>query len=226
MTFLAWIREHKWRLLLLAVSSLLIISPIAAVFDDQDNLITPLLAVVLLVVAFGAADERWMGWLLAVMIVVWVVISVLTDGSGIFAGQSLLAPVLFLCLLVIVFSFLGRWLVRAVQIDAEVLCAAICGYLILGIFWAGLYAVVVLEIPGALVVAGVAQAKADFGELLYFSYATLTTTGFGDIVPKAPLARMVAMVEAIVGIFYNTIVIARFVGLYGLRTSGPGAASN
>jgi hypothetical protein len=46
---------------------------------------------------------------------------------------------------------------------------------------------------------------------------TLTTTGYGDIVPRGSEVRMIAVIEAMVGLFYNTIVIARFVSLYGVR---------
>lgn len=53
------------------------------------------------------------------------------------------------------------------------------------------------------------------GDLLYFSYMTLTTTGYGDIVPRGSEVRMFAVLEAMVGLFYNTIIIARFVSLYG-----------
>ena len=52
---------------------------------------------------------------------------------------------------------------------------------------------------------------------LYFSYTTLTTTGYGDIIPRGAEVRMLAVMEAMTGLFYNTIVIARFVGLYGLK---------
>jgi hypothetical protein len=52
-------------------------------------------------------------------------------------------------------------------------------------------------------------------DLIYFSYTTLTTTGFGDLIPKNPFARMWAVIEAVAGTFYNAIVIARFVTLYG-----------
>jgi hypothetical protein len=46
---------------------------------------------------------------------------------------------------------------------------------------------------------------------------TLTTTGYGDIVPRGSEVRMFAVIEAMVGLFYNTIVIARFVSLYGVK---------
>lgn len=226
-----WIMAHKWRLLLFGISALLAISPISQIYDQQDNLITPFTSLILLTVIFGTVRRRWTFRLLSLLTVAWVVIGVLTDGSGLFAGESLLAPILFLVLLVAIFGLLARWMVQAVQINTEVICAAICGYLLLGLFWMGLYALArtVNDLHPGNPPVFVSSTTPDmsFGDLLYFSYTTLTTTGFGDIVPRAPVVRMLAVMEAMVGLFYNTIVIARFVGLYGAKatvrdTPGPG----
>jgi len=54
---------------------------------------------------------------------------------------------------------------------------------------------------------------------LYFSYATLTTVGYGDIIPVSGGARMLAIAEAIAGMFYVTLTIARLVALY--YSKGP-----
>jgi voltage-gated potassium channel Kch len=101
------------------------------------------------------------------------------------------------------------------------LCAAVCGYLLLGVVWTDIYTVVdvmIVRDPGASSgFVSSTSSKVSFGDLLYFSYTTLTTTGYGDIIPKDPVIRMLAVLEAIVGVFYNTIVIARFVGLYGVK---------
>jgi hypothetical protein len=56
--------------------------------------------------------------------------------------------------------------------------------------------------------------------LYYFSFTTLTTTGYGDITAVDPLVRMWAIFEAIIGSMYNAIVIARLVSLFG-RPGGP-----
>ncbi len=220
-----WSRRHKWLLLLLATIALLIISPIPQVYDSQDNIITPLTATVLLAVTFGTAEKPKTIGCLTALILAWLVVSVLTEGSGLFSGLSLAAPLLFMVVLLAIFILLARWLIRVTFIDLEVLCAAICGYLLIGILWTGFYAVIMREIdPQAMI--SISNAPVTLGDLLYFSYTTLTTTGFGDILPKNPIVRMCAVMEAIVGIFYNTIVIARFVGLYGIRSYGPGAPSN
>ena len=215
-----WLGRHQWRLLLIGVVSLLLISPIPGIYDRQDNLITPLAAVISLAIIFGTVERKWSGWLLATFTLVWLGISIATDGSGLFTGPSLLAPVLFLVLLVTIFILLARWMVRATHINAEVLCAAVCGYLLLGILWTGFYAFVeklrfLTHHPDAFVSA--TTPNVAVGDWLYFSYTTLTTTGYGDIVPRGAEVRMLAVLEAMVGLFYNTIVIARFVGLYGLK---------
>jgi len=215
-----WIRGHKWKLLLAGMVLLLMISPIPGVYDQQDNVITPLTTVIFLAAIFGTAKRKWTIWLLTSFTLIWLVISIATPGSGLFAGLSLLAPLLFMFLLVTIFILLARWLVQAEHINSEVLCAAICGYLVLGMLWTGFYAA--LENIRALnhhpdgFVSSI-KPRMAVSDLLYFSYATLTTTGYGDIIPRGAEVRMLAVIEAMVGVFYNTIVIARFVALYGLR---------
>ncbi len=222
--FWLWVREHKWMLLLFGTIALVVISPVSEIYDRQDNVISPLTAILLWAVTFGASESRQTVLTFSALILVWLIISIMTDGSGLFTSQTLIAPILFMVLLLAVFIQLARWLIRAVHINTEVLCAAICGYLLIGILWTCLYAVLISTDKNALVSAS--GAKVALGDLLYFSYTTLTTTGFGDILPKNPVVRMLTVLEAIVGIFYNTIVIARFVGLYGIKISGPGAPSN
>jgi voltage-gated potassium channel len=212
---LSWIRLQKWKLLLVGIVALLVISPVAQIYDDQDNIISPLMALLLLAVTFGLVRRRAGLFFLSGLIAVWLVISILTDGSGLFASRSLLAPLLFLVLLAVVFGLLLRWLIGAVRIDSEILCAGICGYLLIGLVWTGFDALALTVDPKAFTVVG--HAPLGIGDLLYYSYCTLTTIGYGDIAPKNPFVRMASVLEAILGIFYNAILITRFVSLYSLR---------
>jgi hypothetical protein len=54
----------------------------------------------------------------------------------------------------------------------------------------------------------------DFRDYLYFSYITLTTTGFGDISPVKPVARLLAYLETVVGSMYLVVVVASLVGMH------------
>ena len=91
---------------------------------------------------------------------------------------------------------------------------AVLIYLNIGLVFVGLSAFVALLVPDAF--KGLDPIKPDFsfaGSLIYFSFTTLTTTGFGDIVPVHPYARSLANIEAIVGQLYPAILLARLVTL-------------
>jgi len=53
---------------------------------------------------------------------------------------------------------------------------------------------------------------------LYFSFVTLSTVGYGEIIPVSGMARMLAIVEAMFGMFYVTLLIARLVSLYSSKS--------
>ncbi len=93
---------------------------------------------------------------------------------------------------------------------------AIVIYLLLGVAWALLYQVVFLTIPQAFRLSeGMLGSDSDALHRLfmYFSFITLTTTGYGDITPVHPLARMLTMLEALMGQLYPAITLARLVSL-------------
>jgi len=54
------------------------------------------------------------------------------------------------------------------------------------------------------------NAKKD--NFIYFSFVTLTTLGFGDLLPVSPLARFLVYMEAVTGVFYMAIVVSSLVG--------------
>jgi len=95
------------------------------------------------------------------------------------------------------------------------LCGAVGAYLLLGVFWAESYEIISLATPAAF--AGPDGVAPNESALLYFSFTTLTTTGYGDITAVNPVVRMWSICEAIIGTMYNATVIARLVSLYGGR---------
>lgn len=93
---------------------------------------------------------------------------------------------------------------------------AIVVYLLIGALWALLYQVVALTLPQAFrLPEAMAGGDPDALQRLmtYFSFITLTTTGYGDITPVHPVARTLAMCEALVGQLYPAITLARLVSL-------------
>jgi voltage-gated potassium channel Kch len=93
---------------------------------------------------------------------------------------------------------------------------AIALYLILALVFAHLYGLLNALVPDAFAnVPPHVDANAVFyrGHLLYFSFVTLTTTGYGDIVPLHPVARSLATLEAVIGQLFPATLLARLVSL-------------
>lgn len=87
----------------------------------------------------------------------------------------------------------------------------VAAYLLLGVAWAQAYALLALLRPGAF--SGAAAAADGPRAFLYFSFVTLTTVGYGDVLPVHPAARSLAMLEAVTGPLYLAILLARLVSL-------------
>jgi ion channel len=88
-------------------------------------------------------------------------------------------------------------------------------YLILGMFWYGLYNLIDTVAPGSFAhMRAAAAGGIPRGSLLYFSFITLTTTGYGDVLPVSPVAQMAAALEAVTGVLYIAITVARLVASY------------
>jgi hypothetical protein len=118
-------------------------------------------------------------------------------------------------LIVSMLWMVAQLLVKADRVDTELLCGAVGAYLLLGVFWAVTYEIIDLVLPAAFTKPG--GAAPSRSALLYFSFTTLTTTGYGDITAVNPVVRMWSIFEAIIGTMYNATVIARLVSLYGSR---------
>jgi hypothetical protein len=119
-------------------------------------------------------------------------------------GTSLLS---LLLLLVVV---LGQTL-RSGPVTFHRIQGAVAAYLLLGIIWAHAYSLIALFRPGAF--SGAISSADGPRAWLYFSFVTLTTVGYGDVLPVHPTARSLAMLEAVVGPLYLAILIARLVSL-------------
>lgn len=97
--------------------------------------------------------------------------------------------------------------------------AVLLVYVLAGFIWAYAYSLVDTFRPGALQMPG---SRRMISEYVYFSFCTLTTVGYGDIVPVHPVARVMAVLEAMAGSLYLVIVVARFVGERNTATSRGG----
>ncbi len=108
----------------------------------------------------------------------------------------------------------ARHVYRQRSVTADHLFGAACVYLLLGLTWASAFALCELIHPGSFTSGGVPIEDIKPAPLLYFSYVTLTTLGYGDITPASSPARSLAVMEAVAGVFYLTVLVARMVSQY------------
>jgi hypothetical protein len=125
-------------------------------------------------------------------------------------------------LLAIFFAFCALRLLQKVLrpgvVRATKLYDAVSVYLLLGLTWAALYNWTEQQVPGSFRVTSDSSLRPITSEtLLYFSFTTLTTAGFGDVVAMRSLSRILVSMEAIAGVMYVAILIARLAGSYGHR---------
>lgn len=135
---------------------------------------------------------------------------------------DLMPPELFLIggilFVIFVIVHLLRSVLGASSVTTEVICASLAAYLLLGLLWALGYWLVAELIPNAFAFSGGDKTLQGFNGL-YFSFITLASVGYGDITPVAKVARMLAASEAITGLLYLAVLIARLVSLQGASKS-------
>jgi hypothetical protein len=165
------------------------------------------------VVAYAGWISVWSPWLrvvYGVMLTVSVTSSVVTlvaasDATRI-AWLACHAAVLTLVTVLVV-----RWTVRRERVTADTIFAALSAFYFMGFSWALVYALIDMLAPGSFSV-GLGYSLHD---AFYFSFVTLTTLGYGDILALAPLTRALVTTEALIGQIYLVVLVARLVSLRG-----------
>jgi Ion channel len=120
----------------------------------------------------------------------------------------------------VVVNLLG-FVLRAPSVNAEVLCASISAYLMLGLIWTMAYWLVDQLTPGGAFSFNTNAGRQSMNgfNAFYFSFITLSTVGYGDITPLSRIARWLAAMEAMTGLLYVAVLIARLISLYSTPKS-------
>ncbi|MDD3580406.1 MAG: potassium channel family protein [Desulfobacca sp.] len=178
-----------------------------------------------LIIVAGVLTTFKQKWLSALVIVLAVASLALNWAKEIrpIEGLAVLTTGLSLIYLGILLAVVIAQVFRDGPVTAYRIHGAILIYLLLGAIWALSYQVVALTIPQAFrwpenLLAGDSDVLRQ--ELMYFSFITLTTTGYGDITAVYPVARTLVMLEALVGQLYPAIILARLVSLAIIHRKG------
>ncbi|MEM0982218.1 MAG: potassium channel family protein, partial [Cyanobacteria bacterium P01_H01_bin.58] len=105
-----------------------------------------------------------------------------------------------------------RRILQASRVTMDIVRGGVCVYLLLGYFWALLYSIIYTLDASSF--SSEILTEGSYLKVLYYSFVTLTTLGFGDIVPMTEIASVFTILEALVGQIYPAIFIALLVSGY------------
>jgi len=177
-----------------------------------------------LLVTGGVAASLVTRWRRRLTLLLVAVTALCRTGNFIRPTEALdvAAQVVFMALLVWITWSLIRTLLEHQTVQRNTLYGAACAYLLIGLAFTALYVVLERVHPPALVadVGRRGRAELAWADVVFFSFMTLTTVGYGDITPVSPEARLIALFEAVTGVFFLAFLVARLVALY--RADEPG----
>ncbi len=131
----------------------------------------------------------------------------------------------YLCGVLFFFGAAGlivRSLFNSGSLTFDSILGAVCSYLFLGLAWAMSYSMIETIQPGSFQISQSlrnADGQPQPYLLIYYSFVTLTTVGYGDVSPISPITRTLAWMEAITGQFYLAIIVAGLVSMFVANAS-------
>ena len=208
-------REDNFAWLLLALMLLLFSSSLFSQLRLQGARLLVDIGLVLVVIAavWSLHTSRSRLFVPKIFVAVFIIGLMIVD-------NSIESHVLALTQLFAAFLFLGMTIHIAWQqvmftgeVTRNTIVGAICIYILIGLWFGFAYLIVEYFFPGSINGLNSNFCQENLGEMTYFSMVTLTTLGYGDITPAAPITRFLPFMEATIGIFYTTVLVASLIGL-------------
>jgi hypothetical protein len=172
-------------------------------------------SLVLLSGAYAFSDQRkafFVALVIAVPALLLQVVSFFLPSEPINIVKRIVYALFLAYILIIILSHIFR----EREVTEDLITGAVCAYLLIGMLWTFVFYFLELAKEGSFAHARAFQD--DVGPFLYYSFVTLTTLGYGDIVPLTSPARSLAVLEAVTGQLYLAVTIARLVGVHASQS--------
>jgi hypothetical protein len=218
--YLIFFRQRRHLILLAALLALLIVEPIASSLALMESLFDALLVVVIAVLALTVIQDK--SWRI-IACVLSVPAATLSFGGHLLASsQQGLSVSIGHAIGALFFVVVAGKIVGAIftsqELSLDSVFGAICGYLLLGVAWGLTYALIQTVNPESFQVGDAIRQHMSSQEgsrnvLIYYSFVTLSTVGYGDVTPQSDAARTLSWVEAVTGQFYLAVLITGLVSV-------------
>jgi len=132
------------------------------------------------------------------------------------SSETIFASVLFFLFIT---GTIINHILHSEKVSTDTLYGAVCVYLLLGLLWASIYSFLEHLSPGIIFVTNNSDVIGTLtaNDLIYYSYTTLTTLGYGDVTSFTPEGRIISVLEAIVGQLFLAFLVARLIAIYTLH---------
>ncbi len=209
-------RNIQFQLLLGGLFAYLILAPFFAKFPYAYILINFVFTFVLLTAMFTLEKSRTLK-IVSIVVLLTTLFPLWLNLFGIIEiSETFTYTLLAIYLGIIVCSLFVR-VFSAKKVSANVLYAALSLYVLIGMIWGTLYALLDRVVPGSFrgwIVDLPNIAEMRFHGFIYFSFATQTTLGYGDVTPATLQSAALCQTEAIMGQFFISVLIAQLVGIH------------
>lgn len=210
-------RRHKHAVLLATLLLLILLSPLIQTFKDS-HLLVMLLTTVVMATAVNALSFRNRS---AVFFAAGLATLAIISGwmQAAFADNDfhrILSHSFGAALYIYIATLLFKVILIEDEVTVDQIFAAVAIYIFIGLTWGHFYALVGVFDPESVIGITVAESFSD-SDFIYFSFVTLTTLGYGDMLPVNPMTKALVIIEAITGVMFVAILISTLVGRVNMK---------
>ncbi len=204
------VRVHKMFNFMCSLVILLVLSAAMEDYKYGDLVLGCLSVLVIAAGVYVASANKRSVVILLILALPWFLSEwFLTIDKAVFVGFFF-----FLYVIWILFDMI----LKSKDITENTLYSAVCIYLLIGLLWASLYGLIDEIVPGVIFSDQHEKSYLTHNELIYFSYTTLTTLGYGDITSITPVGRIMSVIEAITGQLFIVFMVGRLLSIYSFKS--------
>ena len=212
----AFFSQHRMVILLATILALIIGKPLLAIIFNY-RFIPDILLTIIFVAGIHAISRKRVDVFISLGLAIPLFAGVWSNYWFESTNIQMASQIFGVLFVAFTISRLVRFIFNEKEVTTEVIFAAVVVYLLISITWAFLYLLLEFFRPGSI--SFPFDQNLDFFNFLYFSCVTITTLGYGDVLPLSQQASALVILEAITGQMYLVVVVAWLVGMYVSRRS-------
>lgn len=202
----------RFLFLLIALTTYIGIAPFIREYIKLHSFLTIAFSGILIAVIYAISHTKRQAILVTLVIVPMLVLNWVLFWikiPSVFTA-AYLSDILFLAFTI---AMILRFIIKADHVTRDVLFAAVVVYLLIGVTWSMIFTLLEHHAPGSFDFLN-GQIQNSGYAFIYYSFVTLTTLGYGDVVPLTSQAGALAILEALIGQLYLAVMLATLVGLH------------